>query len=507
MNTFTNAVNKQFNTGATDNGMKAYNSAGNSLLDLFSEMGNYRESIDEKLVSKAFSEHPLYFTRLLMFNRNVRGGQKVKRMLQYVLQNIDSFTEIREYLSANLSIIPHFGYWKDFYNLENTTLWPKVLQFWCAQLVDDLTLIKNTKGSHANISLAAKFAPSERNGANEMNSRLAKEFAAHLNISPKQYRQMISFMRTHLNIVEKLMSQQRWDEIDFSKVPSVAMNNYNKAFQKHVPTQYEEWVNDDTVKVNVTGITPVEIVSKSPKYGKVAPLSIKQWNNLPKLQNDWNIFVVSDCSLSMDDYVAANVTALNVSHALGLYFSHQLNGPFKNLLMEFSRVAKFVKLSGNFAEDLALVRSLSDTANTNLESVFDLILTTATTNNIDQSDMPTHLLIISDMQFDSATNANRWNSYRNGNASNGYDAIETMRIKYERAGYNIPHVIFWQVKQGKTKPVYQDDKGVTLLSGWSGDILNYLFTGEYNETEQKALTPLEQMMKIIEHEDYSIINW
>lgn len=496
MNSFRNGINRNVNSGLTENGMAAYRSTGTALLDLFSEMGNYRNVMNETLVKSAYNENPVHFTRLLFFNRNVRGGQKVRRTLQYVLNNIDSFPALRNWLNYNLEVIPHFGYWKDFYNLQNTSLWSNVVAFWCAQLVNDQTVMIEGKqrGKIADISLAAKFAPSERNGANTFNQLTAREFASHLDISPKQYRKMISALRSHLNIVEKLMSEQRWNEINFNSVPSIAMNNYKDAFKRHVETAYNEWLLNDDTKVNVTGLTPVDIVSSISRWSNADAFKVKQWNNLPDLNNEWNILPVIDCSGSMYVSVGKNVTALDVSHALGLYFAHRLNGPFNNCLIEFSHNAQFTILTGDFAKDLKTVRYMSEIANTNLESVFKLILNTGKKNNVPQNEMPSHLLIVSDMQFDRATNR-------------GYTAIEQMTKMYKDAGYTIPHVIFWNVNTGKAKPVFNNDKGVTLLSGWSGDILNYLFTGEYNEKEQLSLTPYEQMMKVIEHEDYSMINW
>ena len=49
----------------------------------------------------------------------------------------------------------------------------------------------------------------------------------------KAYRQMLSKLRSHknLNLVETLMTEGRWDEIDPSAVPAMAMKKYRKAFQ------------------------------------------------------------------------------------------------------------------------------------------------------------------------------------------------------------------------------------------------------------------------------------
>jgi hypothetical protein len=68
-------------------------------------------------------------------------------------------------------------------------------------------------------------------------------------------------------------------------------------------------------------------------------------------------------------------------------------------------------------------------------AVFTLILHKAKDFNIPASDMPTHLLILSDMEFDSAVG--------NKNTETIFRTIENM---YRKSGYTRPEIIFWNLE-------------------------------------------------------------
>ena len=124
--------------------------------------------------------------------------------------------------------------------------------------------------------------------------------------------------------------------------------------------------------------------------------------------------------------------------------------------------------------------------NTNIERAFDLILKTAIDNNIEQSEMPKTLIVITDMEFD--------------DTSDDDVSYNTAKRKFEMAGYTLPTVVFWNVSQ-RTKG-FQASKcseNVILVSGSS--------TGTFhNVINNIGTTPYEFMINTLNSEPYNQIN-
>jgi hypothetical protein len=100
--------------------------------------------------------------------------------------------------------------------------------------------------------------------------------------------------------------------------------------------------------------------------------------------------------------------------------------------------------------------------------------------------MPTKILILSDMQFNSATE--RYNTSQS--------MIEKM---YEEAGYKKPGIIYWNLNaRGGNFPVEFDKEGTALVSGFSPSILKSILGG-------KNMTPESIMMDTVNDERYSVI--
>lgn len=94
-------------------------------------------------------------------------------------------------------------------------------------------------------------------------------------------------------------------------------------------------------------------------------------------------------------------------------------------------------------------------------------------NKMTQNDIPDNVLIISDMEFDTAVCSNC--------SSFGIDAnlFNVIKQKYAQAGYKLPRLIFWNVNSRTgTVPVRQNKLGVALVSGFSVNICNMVMSGE-----------------------------
>ena len=115
--------------------------------------------------------------------------------------------------------------------------------------------------------------------------------------------------------------------------------------------------------------------------------------------------------------------------------------------------------------------SFDNYSNTDIETIFDLILDTTVKNHFLQEELPSSCLIISDMQFDQAT-------AHDDNTT----VIESCRQKFEALGYTMPLLIFWNVSvyAHNTIPVQMHPSGGILVSEFSKSIVDMVVSREVN---------------------------
>ena len=119
-------------------------------------------------------------------------------------------------------------------------------------------------------------------------------------------------------------------------------------------------------------------------------------------------------------------------------------------------------------EKTAYCSSFNEVANTDIEAVFKLILTTAINNKLPESEMPERLYIISDMEFDYCITG--------GNDRLMFDAMKWL---YSQHGYKLPQVIFWNVESRHNNiPVSFSATGAALVSGFSPVIFDMVKSGD-----------------------------
>ena len=173
------------------------------------------------------------------------------------------------------------------------------------------------------------------------------------------------------------------------------------------------------------------------------------WAALPDyVGQDSSTLVVRDGSGSMQTEVGnTSVTALNVSTALAIYFAEHLKGQFYNKFITFSSRPEMIDMSNatSLRDKLEICDAHADCSNTNLKAVFDLILSTAISNNLEQNELPKNILIVSDMEFDSMMGIySRWGSF-NQEGSSTKTLLESIAAEYQAHGYILPRLIFWNV--------------------------------------------------------------
>ena len=138
-------------------------------------------------------------------------------------------------------------------------------------------------------------------------------------------------------------------------------------------------------------------------------------------------------------------------------------------------------------ERIREVSSMAWGMSTNLESVFDLVLAKAVEYDLPAEQLPTKVLIISDMQFNSAISD-----------PNSDRALTMIRKKYAKAGYEMPQLVFWNVNSTDSGniPVKYNDSGVALLSGSSPAVIKACLGAD--------LDPVKVMMKALSDPRYSL---
>ncbi len=63
-----------------------------------------------------------------------------------------------------------------------------------------------------------------------------------------------------MKLVESRLCEQKYDHIDYEKVPGVAMNKYKKAFQRNDPIRFSEYLHDLVRRTKRDGNEMLEII-------------------------------------------------------------------------------------------------------------------------------------------------------------------------------------------------------------------------------------------------------
>lgn len=518
MNAMQNTLSNEFNYRTTENGALGYRTSGKELLDLNFAVASLRGASEEDIVNrftKAFFEDKVLAMKWLFFARDARQGLGERRLFRVVLANLVKNNP--EMVIPVINLIPEYGRYDDLWCLlDNKKSAEVVYEIVGTQLYHDLVNMQKEKP----ISLLAKWMPSI-NASSATTKKHGKQLSKALQMSEREYRQMLSKLRKYLDVVEVKMSAKDWSEINYEAVPSRANIVYNSAFLRNDETRRREYLGKlekGEAKINASVLYPHDIVHKYMNGGYGRTMKPKDaaleamWKALPDTVNGCgNTMVVADGSGSMTTTVGGNtgVTALEVANALAIYFAERSSGEFKDKYITFSESPQFVDFSNctSLRDKIYLTSHYNEVANTNIEKVFDLILTTAIRNRMRQEDIPKNILIISDMEFDSCATCNRIDEprysgrYPWGYRQNVYPDVrlfDVIRKRFEDAGYKLPRLVFWNVNSRTgTIPVKENDLGVALVSGFSTNIAKMVMSGKTD--------PYECLLETLNSERYSPI--
>lgn len=475
----------------TTNGATAYSTTFSSLLDFFAEGGAMRDASPERIISsfeKALQEDTLLAMKCLFYFRDIRGGQGERRLFRLIIKHLAH--KRPQLILKNLHNIYEYGRYDDLITLIDTPLKEDVVKIIKQQLIIDY----NSK----NPSLLAKWMPSE-NTSSYKTRKLAKNLRDALKMSSKKYQKILSTLRERIRVTESIISRSRWEELELSKLTANNYLKYANAFNNRIPEKWNNYLDDvsqNKKEIKSSTLYPYDIVHKvrmnlESDWNSSDNVYDELWKALPNYSDDKRInsLCVVDTSGSMYTQIGkSSIEALDVAISLGLYISERVNSVFKNNFLTFSKNPKLQTVIGStLTQKIMNMESANWGMNTDLEKTFRLILDIAIKNNLSQEDIPEKLIVISDMQFDEAIMYN----------TNKKTLFENISYEFEKHGYSMPLVVFWNVLASKTAfQVDKDTKNVLLCSGCSPSILKGVL---------KYSNPMELMLETLNDKRYSNI--
>jgi len=479
-------LKNEANRTYTENGAVTHATTCSDCLDLFATVGALRSSSEQDILKRfvrAFTEDPDLAMKTLFFARDVRGGLGERRVFRVCLQWLASNAPAS--VKKNLPFVAEYGRWDDLLSLLGTPCEKDALTLIRDQLEKDYMAMDMGD----DVSLLAKWLPSV-NASNPDTVRMAKRVARFLGKDDAAYRKLLVKLRARIRIIENNLREKDYT-FDYAKQPSKALFKYRKAFCRNDGERYGEFmgrVSRGEAQLHTGTLAPYEIIApffSGPATEQEAAAIDATWKAQEDFTGDENALVVVDGSGSM--YCYSDPIPATVALSLGIYFAERNAGSFRNHFITFSETPQLVEIKGEtILEKVRYCHDFNEVANTNLRKVFELILQAAVKNKVPQSEMPSTLYIISDMEFDRCTEGADITNF------------EYAKKLFAEAGYRLPRVVFWNVQsRNQQQPVTQNEQGVALVSGCSPRIFSMLKSG--------ILSPLGYMLDILSTERYARI--
>ena len=496
---------QQNNTVRNTKGGLYYSTTYNANLDLFAGVSrNQDEPTILVKFDEALAENETLALANLLLLLDVRGGKGERRLFKTCYKFL---CQKRKDLALKiLPLIPELGRWDYVLEGIGTPIQDETL----ALIKEQLYLDRHSPTP----SLLAKWLPSHR--SHGKNNPLAKEIYTYLRIDERQYRKILKEIRDKLRLIENNLTNRDYD-IDFERVPTKAMLKYRKAFQRNCLDDYSSYleaVASGDKKINTNGLYCYEIVQKIFK-GASDELSVSlldnMWNNQKDFLkgNESNILVMADTSGSMtwDD----NIPLAN-SIGLAIYTAERNHGYFHDYFLTFSDEPRLQKVQGsNIYNKVENIDSI--VANTDIDKAFKLILEAGVEQDLPQSEMPSHIIIISDMEFDAGCYCTGKYTYDSETIplwpDDPYNYISKpreaktnlsgWRDAFKDEGYTLPKVIFWNVAtRTHGLPATKYDNDIAMVSGFSPFILENILEPEKITPEKIMLETLSKYLDLLE---------
>jgi hypothetical protein len=495
----------------TDNGAVALKTSGNNIADYFMMYTRTLTKEDNhNFLEKCWQEDPQKTVAIIFNGRDRLNGKKEKRVSNEAMDWLR--TNKPDTYKLNISnYVNKYGCWKDLLYISYHV--PKCsyeLELFANQLQKD----EAKMADDSSVSLCAKWAPSE-NDRNDKRKHFAKKIASIMygREDPKKmekYRKCLVPLRNKINIVEALMCSGKWDEINFEAVPGVASKRLLKAFMKHQPERYQQYLNavkSGTKEIKITGLLPHELVKFYINDRSSPNETIElQWRalleNVRKDGTLSNSIAIADVSGSMFCASNGDIPA-QVSIALSILTSLCCTGKFYKKVVTFSTDPTLITLPNETLYDcFTALCNVSYGLSTDFVKCSLCIIAYGIVNNIKDEEMPKKLFVFTDMQFDAANAAKA----ASGNTDDKMQTVYRHVINLFKAKqYTPPKFIFWNLNSDtqNTFPVDISVENTAMVSGFSEQLLKiFMKYDEFNPQfiVDEVLQPYFNDIIIAEHE-------
>ena len=421
-----NELEKLFATKQTENGDIAYNTTGENLLDLLFMSEYYQNHLDEVKIGKTAKDK--------LFSMFIRDGREG-------IGRRDLGRELMKQSGVSSENIVFAGRFDDLYHIPTD---------------ENIKYLRDQV--YAGNALAKKWCPRLMG----KDRKIAKALCKIWGISEKKYRQLIKVKTTESQLTEKKI-----DEIEFDKVPSLAMVKYYNRFMKEPKFRdYIEKVKSGDKKLNVSTTTVYDIYKNREKidaelfFDKLEKIKI---NCIPVLDTSGSMqdgndsigkatsiaHYLAKCSTFCKDYVVSFSSRPQLIH-----MGYDRAGEAKSTYWGDSETCGGFKYDNTKSKYINEVNSLytGDCSNTDFGAVMKLFA--------GMEEVPDYLVVLSDMEFDCGSSMSK---------------EETMRL-FKQKGYKT-RIIWWNFNARNTTTPEMDTDGNIYISGYSPFLLKYLQSG------------------------------
>jgi hypothetical protein len=437
-NPFVNAGLKKSAETLSGNGAKKYSTTGDDFVDQFGVLGSYKSPRSFNDIAndceKLWAVNPLMTVAFIFYIRMItrvvtlfngvstkvsQKGAELKhegifRMIWLHFKAPDTFWK-------NIALFISVGSWKDI-----ITMLSYDLQYngWKDRKLDWNkfgSLILSGLESKNTSELLKKYLPQIKSNSqcttleSQADNLIAKWICSLLfgnkgeesGHTYKKYRKLKSSGTAHE--WQQLISQQKFDRIDFSKIHGRALSLLVKSkflFNQKLSDKYNAWVTKpETTNIKYTGFVH-ELFSVCRSYKSLVSMPTheqvtinKQFQTLVDKggnSEQSSLIVVRDTSGSMSSTASGtNMSCYDIGKALALYFSEFLTGKFANAWIEFNSTAKMHTWLGNNPLEKWYNDKSGFVGSTNFQSVINLFVQLKK-QGVKESEFPSGILCISD---------------------------------------------------------------------------------------------------------------